>query len=64
MMSTAYYSKIDPNNPAAFSPTIVTGMVRGDLGFTGVIISDSLGAAQVAAWAPGDRAHQLHPGRR
>ncbi|MEO6700713.1 MAG: glycoside hydrolase family 3 N-terminal domain-containing protein, partial [Jatrophihabitantaceae bacterium] len=56
MMSTAYYSKIDPANPAAFSPTIVTGMVRGDLGFNGVIISDSLGAAQVAAWAPADRA--------
>jgi beta-N-acetylhexosaminidase len=56
MMSTAYYSKIDPANPAAFSPTIVTGMVRGDLGFTGVIISDSLGAAQVSAWSPADRA--------
>jgi len=56
MMSTAYYSKIDPNNPAAFSSTIVTGMVRGDLGFQGVIISDSLGAAQVSPWAPADRA--------
>lgn len=56
MMSTAYYSQIDPANPAAFSPTIVTGMVRGDLGFTGVIISDSLGATQVASWTPGDRA--------
>ena len=56
MMSTAYYSKIDAANPAAFSPTIVTGMVRGDLGFNGVIISDSLGAAQVQAWPLGDRA--------
>ncbi len=57
MMSTAYYSQIDPANPAAFSSTIVGGMVRGDLGFTGVIISDDLGqAAQVAAWTPGNRA--------
>ncbi|MGI8415801.1 MAG: glycoside hydrolase family 3 N-terminal domain-containing protein, partial [Nakamurella sp.] len=57
MMSTAYYSQIDPANPAAFSPTIVTSMVRGDLGFTGVIISDDLGqAVQVQAWTPGDRA--------
>ena len=56
MMSTAYYSKIDPANPAAFSSTVVTGMVRGDLGFTGVIISDSLGATQVSAWSPADRA--------
>jgi beta-glucosidase-like glycosyl hydrolase len=56
MMSTAYYARIDPANPAAFSSTIVTGMVRGDLGFTGVIISDSLGTTQVSAWAPADRA--------
>ncbi len=57
MMSTAYYSKIDAANPAAFSSTIVTGMVRGDLGFTGVIASDDLGqAAQVQAWTPGNRA--------
>jgi beta-glucosidase-like glycosyl hydrolase len=57
MMSTAYYSKIDAANPAAFSSTIVTGMVRGDLGFGGVIVSDDLGqAAQVQAWTPGARA--------
>ena len=56
MMSTAYYSQIDPANPAAFSSTIVTGMVRGDLGFNGVIISDSLGATQVSSWSPADRA--------
>ena len=64
MMSTAYYAKIDPNNPAAFSPTIVTGMVRGDLGFQGVIISDSLGAAQVASFSPGRPGGRLPPGRR
>ncbi|MDQ1715458.1 MAG: beta-N-acetylhexosaminidase [Frankiaceae bacterium] len=57
MVSSAYYSRIDPKNPAAFSPTIVTGMVRGDLGFRGVVISDDLGnARQVAAWSPGSRA--------
>jgi beta-N-acetylhexosaminidase len=57
MMSTAYYHRIDPYHPAAFSPTIVGGMVRGDLGFKGVVISDDLGnAKQVAAWSPGSRA--------
>ncbi|MGI8667171.1 MAG: glycoside hydrolase family 3 N-terminal domain-containing protein [Jatrophihabitans sp.] len=56
MMSTAYYSQIDPASPAAFSPTVVSDLVRGDLGFNGVVISDDLGqAAQVQAWAPGDR---------
>ncbi len=57
MMSTAYYAKIDPTHPAAFSSAIVTGMVRGDLGFTGVVVSDDLGnARQVAPFSPGTRA--------
>ena len=56
MMSTAYYSRIDPRNPAAFSPFIVRTILRGDLGFTGVVISDSLGARQVLGWRPGRRA--------
>ncbi|HET6877099.1 MAG TPA: glycoside hydrolase family 3 N-terminal domain-containing protein [Jatrophihabitans sp.] len=57
MMSTAIYTRIDPRRPAAFSPTIVTGMARHDLGFSGVIISDDLGAAaQVASYPVGQRA--------
>ena len=60
MMSTAYYHRIDPYHPAAFSRTIVGGMVRGDLGFTGVVISDDLGnARQVARWTPASRALQF-----
>lgn len=56
MVSTAIYSKIAPE-PAAFSSTIMRTMLRDDLGFTGVIISDDLGQAQqVRAWSPGTRA--------
>jgi beta-N-acetylhexosaminidase len=57
MMSTAYYSRIDARQPAAFSRTVVTGILRGDLGFRGVVISDDLGnARQVARWSRGTRA--------
>jgi beta-N-acetylhexosaminidase len=57
MMSTAVYSRIDPYRPAAFSPTVIGTLLRGDLGFRGVVISDDLGnARQVAAWSPGARA--------
>lgn len=57
MVGTAEYARIDPAHPAAFSPTIVTGMLRGDLGFHGVVISDDVGgAAQVAAYSPATRA--------
>ncbi len=57
MMSSAYYRRIDANHPAAFSPTVIGGMLRGELGFRGVVISDDLGnAVQVRAWTPGQRA--------
>lgn len=57
MVSTAIYSKIDPGKQATFSKVIVTDMIRGDLGFDGVVISDDMGAAkQVASVSPGDRA--------
>lgn len=57
MMSSARYTKIDPDNMAAFSREVVTGMVREDLGFDGVIVSDDLGAAKaVEDVPPGERA--------
>ncbi len=55
MMSSAYYAEIDPSRRAAFSPTVIKGMVRGDLGFTGVVISDDLAAAAMRDLNPGQR---------
>ncbi len=57
MVSTAIYTRIDPSAPAAFSTPIVTGLLRGTLGFRGVVISDDLGAArQVSGYSVGGRA--------
>lgn len=57
MVSTAIYTRLDPNRPAAFSTRIVTGLLRGTLGFHGVVISDDLGAArQVSGYSVGGRA--------
>jgi beta-N-acetylhexosaminidase len=57
MVSLAVYSRIDGVHPAVFSPTVIRGMLRGDLGFTRVVVSDDLGRAkQVQAWTPGARA--------
>jgi beta-N-acetylhexosaminidase len=57
MISSASYPRLDPDNVAAFSSTIITGLLRGKLGFKGLVMSDDLGAAvAVAATAPGDRA--------
>jgi beta-N-acetylhexosaminidase len=57
MVSTATYNKIDPSNRAVFSPTIIQGMLRGDLRYAGVVITDDVGAAaEVASVPAGDRA--------
>jgi beta-N-acetylhexosaminidase len=57
MMSTAVYDRIDPAAPAAFSAPVVTGLLRGELGFDGVVMTDDLSAPeQVARWSPAERA--------
>jgi beta-N-acetylhexosaminidase len=57
MISSAIYSRIDGVHPASFSSAVIRTMLRGDLGFGGVVVSDDLGTAkQVQAWSPGTRA--------
>ncbi len=56
MVSSAYYARIDPDRRAAYSPTVIGGMLRGDLGFDGVVISDDLAAAGAADLPTGTRA--------
>ncbi|OJU86173.1 MAG: hypothetical protein BGO11_01170 [Solirubrobacterales bacterium 70-9] len=50
MLATAIYPALSPR-PAAFSHKIVTGELRGRLGFRGVTITDSLGSTAVAEFA-------------
>ena len=57
MMSSARYTRLDASRPAAFSPLIVRGMLRRQLRFDGVVISDDLGnAVAVQHMPPGRRA--------
>lgn len=57
MVSSAVYERIDPDNQGVFSRTIVTEILRGQLGFDGVVISDDLGAAGAVSEIPAsDRA--------
>jgi beta-N-acetylhexosaminidase len=52
MVSMATYPNIDPHRAACFSPIVMRSMLRHDLGFTGVIISDSFHAKAVARVTP------------
>jgi beta-N-acetylhexosaminidase len=57
MISSATYTKIDPGHLAAFSPTVIDHLLRGRLGFKGVVISDDLGnAVAVRSFTPAQRA--------
>jgi beta-N-acetylhexosaminidase len=50
MVNTAIYPHLDAaRNPAAFSSTIINGILREQLGFTGVTVTDSLTAPAPSA---------------
>ena len=49
MVSSAAYPKLDPSGtPAVFSHPIVSDLLRGQLGFRGVVVSDALDAPAAA----------------
>jgi beta-N-acetylhexosaminidase len=52
MVGSAIYSKLDPGTNAAFSKAIVTDLLRGRLGYSGVVITDDVGAAKAVAAVP------------
>lgn len=57
MVSSARYPRLDSTNPAVWSAPIITTLLRGRLGFTGLVISDDISnAVAVSSALPGDRA--------
>jgi beta-N-acetylhexosaminidase len=57
MVALAAYTQIDPNHLAALSPIVIRQVLRGQLGFKGVVLSDDLGATvAVKNMPPGARA--------
>ena len=42
MVTHVMVPEVDPNLPASLSPEFITGILRGDLGFTGAIVTDDL----------------------
>lgn len=56
MVSEAIYTQIDAAHQAVFSPTVLGGMLRDELGFHGVIMSDSMEAAAVSELTPAQQA--------
>jgi beta-N-acetylhexosaminidase len=55
MVSSASYPNLDAHSIATFSAPIVTGLLRGQLGFRGLIVSDALGGAAAISSVPVDQ---------
>ncbi len=56
MVSSARYPKLDATNAAMFSPAIIDGLLRTQLGFDGVVITDDLNAAAAKVLPVAERA--------
>ncbi|MGN6243442.1 MAG: cell wall-binding repeat-containing protein [Motilibacteraceae bacterium] len=59
MMALATYPRIDAHHIAAFSPTLIGVVLRRDLGFERLVVSDSLSAIAVSRVPVGQRAIDL-----
>jgi beta-N-acetylhexosaminidase len=55
LTSHILYPALDPDRPATFSPVIVAEVIRGRIGFAGVLASDDL-AMQALSGTPAERA--------
>jgi beta-N-acetylhexosaminidase len=49
MTSHVFNADLDPVNPATFSHAILTGILRNEIGFTGLIVSDDLDMGAIRA---------------
>jgi beta-N-acetylhexosaminidase len=57
MVSNARYARLDTKNDAPFSSKIITGLLRGQMGYDGIVISDDLCEAKQVGHVPvGERA--------
>lgn len=56
MVSSARYPKIDADNPAVFSSSIIRDLLRNQMRFNGVVITDDVAAAAVRDVPPAERA--------
>lgn len=56
MIASARYAKLDPSTQATFSGKVITGLLRGTLGWHGVVVTDDMNAVAVSGIPVGERA--------
>ncbi|NNM56391.1 MAG: beta-N-acetylhexosaminidase [Acidocella sp.] len=55
MTAHVIYEHLDPQNPATISPTVIRDIIRGEIGFSGTLVSDDL-AMHALSGSPAERA--------
>lgn len=55
MTAHVLYRALDPDRPATTSPQVIDGVIRGAIGFDGLVMSDDL-AMEALSGSPGERA--------
>jgi beta-N-acetylhexosaminidase len=58
MTAHVVFSTIDPHAPASISPRVTSEIIRGAIGFDGLLMSDDLGM-QALSGGPGERARAV-----
>ncbi len=53
MVTTVMAPAYDSSNPALLSPALVSGVLRGQIGYQGVVVTDSLGAQGLVTYMNG-----------
>ena len=48
MTAHVVYTAIDPRAPASLSPRVIAEVIRGEIGFTGALVSDDIGMAALS----------------
>jgi beta-N-acetylhexosaminidase len=51
MTAHLIYDSWDPDRPATLSPLVVERVIRGEIGFDGVLVSDDIAMGALAGWA-------------
>jgi beta-N-acetylhexosaminidase len=49
MTAHIFNAKLDPNVPATLSRPVITGILRGELGYQGVVVSDDMQMKAISA---------------
>ena len=52
MTGHLFHAGLDPALPATLSPRVIDGLLRGKLGYTGVVVTDDLQMKAIAAEYP------------